>query len=240
VKNPSVKIIDASTAHRTSPGWTYGFAELSAAQYEKIAASKRTANPGCHASGFIALVKPLIEAGLLKKDAELTATSVTGYSGGGKKMIAQYEAENRDKLLDYPRPYSLALKHKHLKEMLAMCELRATPAFLPIVADFYSGMCITVPVFSSQLNCPAQRVRELYAAHYSSGIVKYNPSADENGFASAGILSGKDSMEISVHGNEEMLLLTARYDNLGKGACGAAIENMNIMSGLNPTLGLIL
>ena len=234
VKNPNVKIIDASTAHRTAEAWVYGLPELSNEQYEKIYASKRIANPGCHASGFIALISPLVKAGLIGKEALLTATSITGYSGGGKKMIAEYEAENRNPLLSYPRPYALKLTHKHLKEMKALCGLDSAPAFLPVVADFYSGMCVTVPVFKKDINGTKEDIEKLYADHYKSDIVKYVPDAGEAGFASAGILAGMDSMEISVHGNDDTVLLMARYDNLGKGACGATLECMNILMGKEP------
>ncbi len=240
VENPEVKIIDASTAHRTCEGWVYGLPELSAEQAEKIAASKRVAVPGCHASGFIALLSPLVSAGLVKKDALLCVTSVTGYSGGGKKMIAQYESVQKDPLLAYPRAYALSLTHKHLKEMRAMTGLDTAPAFLPIVSDFYSGMCVTVPVFAKDINGTKKDIEELYSTLYSGKIVKYTANADENGFASAGAFSEKDFMEISVHGSEDTVLLMARYDNLGKGACGAALECMNILTGKAPEYGLSL
>ncbi len=238
VDNPAVKIIDASTAHRTDDGWVYGFGELSEDQMQKIASSKRIANPGCHASGFIALVSPLVSAGILSKDSLLSATSITGYSGGGKKMIAQYEAADRDPLLSYPRAYALSLQHKHLKEMIKLTGLSSAPVFQPIVADFYSGMCVTVPLFTKDLSCSKKDIEQIYADLYNNNIVKFVPDSSESGFASAGILSGKDSMEITVQGNDEMLLLMARYDNLGKGACGAAIENMNILMGNAPEFGL--
>ncbi|MBQ4061317.1 MAG: N-acetyl-gamma-glutamyl-phosphate reductase [Christensenellaceae bacterium] len=240
VTNPKVKIIDASTAHRTAGGWVYGLPELSKEQYEKIYASNRIANPGCHASGFIALIAPLVKAGILSKDILLTATSITGYSGGGKKMIAQYEAKDRDPLLSYPRPYALTMNHKHLKEMKALCGLETSPAFVPVVADFYSGMCVTVPLFKNDINGSKEDIEKLYADHYISDIVKYVADAGESGFASAGILSGKDSMEISVHGNDDTVLLMARYDNLGKGACGAALECMNILMGKAPEYSLMI
>lgn len=240
VENPSVKIIDASTAHRTNDDWVYGFGELSEQQMQKIASSKRIANPGCHASGFIALITPLISEGILSKDALLSATSITGYSGGGKKMIAQYETSDRDPLLSYPRSYALTLQHKHLKEMLKVTGLSSAPAFQPIVADFYSGMCVTVPVFKKDIICSKKDIEQIYANLYNNNIVKYIPDSSESGFASAGILSGKDSMEITVHGNDDTLLLMARYDNLGKGACGAAIENMNILMGNAPEFGLTI
>ena len=238
VENPAVKIIDASTAHRTNDDWVYGFGELSEKQMQRIAASNRIANPGCHASGFIALIAPLAAAGVLDKNALLSATSITGYSGGGKKMIAQYEAADRDPLLSFPRAYALTLHHKHLKEMKKLTGLCSAPAFQPIVADFYSGMCVTVPVFKKDLSCGKKEIEQIYADLYNNTIVKFVQESCESGFASAGILSGKDTMEITVHGSEDTLLLMARYDNLGKGACGAALENMNILMGNSPDYGL--
>ena len=239
VDNPGTAIIDTSTAHRTAPGWVYGFAEL-AGQRERIAASKRIANPGCHASGFIALVAPLVAAGLLKKDALLTCTSLTGYSGGGKKMIAEYEAGDRSPLLDAPRQYGLSQQHKHLPEMAALCGLENAPAFMPIVADFYSGMEVTVPLFAGQLNGTIEDVKAAYRACYAGPVVRYVDDNDEGGFLSAGAFSGRDDMEVRVAGNEERPLLVCRFDNLGKGASGAAIQNMNLLLGLEETEGLVI
>ena len=232
-------IIDASTAHRTLPDWAYGFAELGSAFHEKIATSKRIAVPGCHASGFIALVYPLIEAGLIDDDALLTCHSLTGYSGGGKKMIAQYESEN-DPLLKAPRQYGIGQMHKHLREMRAVTGIKNEPIFCPIVADFYSGMEVTVPLFKAQINGDIQDIRNVYAKKYTGAIVHFDEAADEDGFLSAGKLSGRDDMSVSVYGNDERILLTARYDNLGKGASGAAIECMNISMGIEPKTGLSL
>lgn len=237
VENPAVKIIDTSTAHRTSPGWVYGFPELSG-QREKIAASSRIANPGCHASGFVALVAPLVRQGILKPDARLSCFSLTGYSGGGKKMIAQYEAPDRDPLLKAPRQYGLTQQHKHLKEMAALCGLENAPVFCPIVADFYSGMEVTIPLFSENIIGTAEDIRILYRSCYSAGLVRFTDSADPGEMLSAFALSGKDNMSISVFGNEERMILTARFDNLGKGASGAAIQNMNILLGIDETTGL--
>jgi len=242
VENPLVKIIDASTAHRTNDEWAYGFGELSAKHMQMIASSKRIANPGCHASGFIALITPLIAEGVLSTDAQLCATSITGYSGGGKKMIAQYEAADRDPLLAYPRSYALTLQHKHLKEMKMLTGLSSTPAFQPIVADFYSGMCVTVPLFASQL-CEGKTVEDIkkvYADKYTGPIVRYNESCAEGGFLSAAALSGKDSMEVAVFGNDERIILTAVYDNLGKGASGAAVQCLNYVLGADICEGLEL
>ncbi len=240
VENPAVTVIDASTAHRTLAGWAYGFPELSPAFEEKILSSKRIAVPGCHASGFIALVYPLIEAGILDKSALVTCHSITGYSGGGKKMIAEYEAEERSVLLGAPRQYALLQGHKHLKEMKGVCGLENAPVFCPIVSDFYSGMAVTVPLFASQVKGGVAELKKLYAEKYHGEIVQYVDSADENGFLSGAALSGKDSMRITVAGNDERILLLAVYDNLGKGASGAAIECMNLAIGENRTKGLIL
>ena len=232
-------IIDTSTAHRTAPGWVYGMAELPG-QRARIAASKRVANPGCHASGFIALVAPLVHAGVLDPRAKLSCFSLTGYSGGGKKMIADYEAEDRSPLLDAPRQYGLTQAHKHLKEMAAICALDSAPVFSPIVADFYSGMEVSVPLFGEWIDGGIARVREVYKAAYPGPVIRFVDSADEAGFLSAGALSGRDDMEVTVTGGDERLLLTARFDNLGKGASGAAIQNMNILMGANETEGLVL
>ena len=240
VENPSVTVIDASTAHRTLPDWAYGFPELSASFEEKILSSKRIAVPGCHASGFIALTYPLIEAGLLDKNALVSCHSITGYSGGGKKMIAEYEAEERSVLLGAPRQYALTQQHKHLKEMKGICGLDNAPVFSPIVSDFYSGMAVTVPLFASQVKGGVDELKKLYAEKYQGEIVKYVENADENGFLSGAALSGKDSMQITVAGNDERILLLAVYDNLGKGASGAAVECMNLAIGENRTKGLIL
>ena len=207
---------------------------------ETVASSKRIANPGCHASGFIALVYPLVEAGLLPGDASLSCFSLTGYSGGGKSMIAQYEDPARDKLLDAPRQYALGQQHKHLKEMKLLCSLEKAPVFCPIVADFYSGMEVTVPLFAEDLKGGTGELKEAYRAAYTGKLVHFDEAPDEGGFLSAGACSGFDDMEISVSGNEERILLTARFDNLGKGASGAAIQNMNIRLGLAETTGLSL
>ena len=236
IENPNTAVIDTSTAHRTAQGWTYGFPELDGKR-EEIASSKRIANPGCHASGYIALVAPLVKAGLLDKDVALSCFSLTGYSGGGKKMIAEYEGQERNTLLDAPRQYGLTQQHKHLKEMVALCELETAPAFCPIVSDFYSGMEVTVPVFKKDLKGTMDDVKAVYKRCYEKGLVRYTEDSEE-GFLSAGALSGKDSMQVSVHGNEERILLVARYDNLGKGASGAAIQNMNILLGADEATGL--
>ena len=240
VENDSTIIIDTSTAHRTNPDWAYGFPELSAEREEKLAVSKRIAVPGCHASGFISLVFPLIKAGILDKNTLLTCFSVTGYSGGGKKMIAEYESDERDPLLSAPRQYGIAQKHKHLPEMTAVCGLLNQPIFSPVVADFYSGMTVTVPLFKAQINGTAEDIKKIYKEKYNGPVVSYKEDFDESGFVSANRLKGRDGMEISVSGNEDRILLISRYDNLGKGASGAAVECMNIVMGTDKTKGLIL
>lgn len=232
-------IIDTSTAHRTAPGWVYGFPELSG-QRERIAGARRIANPGCHASGFIALVAPLVQAGLLKADAALTCFSLTGYSGGGKKMIAEYEHPDRAAAYQSPRQYGLNQQHKHLKEMVHVCGLDTAPVFCPIVADFYSGMEVTVPVFRKDLLGSPEEVRQLYQEVYHSPVVHYEPLPAELAMLPANQMAGRDDMVIRVAGNDERILLTACFDNLGKGASGAAIQNMNLVLGLEETQGLIV
>ena len=237
--NPNTVIIDTSTAHRTNSDWAYGFPELSADLYNKIKNSKRIANPGCHASGFIALVYPLIEKGILDENALLSCVSLTGYSGGGKKMIANYEADNRDVLLDAPRQYGLSQSHKHLPEMTAITGIKNAPAFMPIVGDFYSGMEVTIPIFPQMLkDAGIEDIKNIYKEKYTGPVVYFAEDFDENGFVSANKLRNRDSMEISVSGNEDRILLIARYDNLGKGASGAAVECMNIVLGCDLTTGL--
>ena len=234
--NPNVKIIDTSTAHRTNDAWSYGFAELG--RREQIAASKRIANPGCHASGFLALTEPLVRAGVLKKDAYLSCFSLTGYSGGGKKMIADYENGQRDRLLDAPRQYGVTQAHKHLPEMVKISGLQITPAFCPIVGDFYSGMEGTVPVFAKDLTGSVEDVKRVYRETYQTGLVRFVEEDCEGGFLSANAFADRDDMEVRVCGNDERILLVSRFDNLGKGASGAAIQNMNILLGVGEATGL--
>ena len=240
IEDPDVVVLDTSTAHRTDPRFVYGFPELSPERREAVKAARRIAVPGCHASGFIALVYPLIEAGLISPDARLTCHSLTGYSGGGKKMIAQYEDASPDPLLAGPRQYGITQEHKHLKEMVYVTGLAAKPVFCPIVADFYSGMEVTVPLFAEDLRGTADDIRSAYAKKYTGPIVRYTEHADESGFFSAAALSGTDGMEITVAGNDERILLVARYDNLGKGASGAAVECLNLVLGTEETTGLEL
>ncbi len=242
IENPDVKVIDASTAHRTLPEWAYGFPELSPAHLEKIKNSKRVAVPGCHASGFIALVYPLVAAGILPADALLTCHSITGYSGGGKKMIAQYENISRESFLNSPRQYALTQEHKHLKEMKAVTGIENPPVFCPIVSDYYSGMAVTVPLFKEML-CEGKGIEdiiEVYKNTYNSDFVKFTEDTGADAMFCAEKMSGNDGMEIFVQGNENRILLLARYDNLGKGASGAAVECMNILMGIDPKTGLSL
>lgn len=242
VENQDTVIIDASTAHRTNPMWAYGFPELSVEFKEKIINSKRIANPGCHASGFIALIYPLINNDIIKNTVCLSCHSVTGYSGGGKAMIAEYENECRDILLDAPRQYGLSQNHKHLPEMQKITNLKTLPIFCPTVSSFYSGMEVTIPLFAKDLSLgkTINDIKDVYKSLYDGPIVKYSEHSAEDNFLSAGAYSGLDSMEISVHGNAERILLTARYDNLGKGASGAAVECMNLVIGAKSTEGLII
>ena len=236
-------IIDTSTAHRTDERFVYGFPELSKERRAAIAAAKRIASPGCHASGFIALVYPLIEKGILKKSAMLSFFSLTGYSGGGRKMIEQYEDEKRDASLDSPRQYALGQEHKHLKEMKALTGLEREPIFSPIVSSFYSGMQVCIPIFKKQLNFDfdVNDIKNAYKEKYKGPVVNYIDDIKaicEDGFIPANLYQAKDNMGIFVLGNEERILLIAAYDNLGKGASGAAIECMNIVMGVDETTGL--
>ncbi|MBO5262370.1 MAG: N-acetyl-gamma-glutamyl-phosphate reductase [Clostridia bacterium] len=236
IENENVVVIDTSTAHRTNDNWAYGFPELDKSFENKIRNSKRIAVPGCHASGFIALVYPLVKNGIISPDTLLTAHSLTGYSGGGKNMIAQYEDDELDMLLQGPRQYGLTQKHKHLPEMLKVTGLKNAPVFCPIVGTFYSGMEVTVPLFKSQLlKGGIEDIKEIYKKAYNTPLVSYVEAGDENGFLSSVKLEGKDSMQIEVYGNEDRILLVARYDNLGKGASGAAVECLNIVLGAEKT-----
>ena len=237
-ENPDTVLIDTSTAHRVNDGWAYGFPEIGGLR-EKIKNSKRIANPGCHASGFVSLVAPLRERGLLSENAMLSAFSLTGYSGGGKKMIADYEGEEAAALLA-PRTYGLSQSHKHLPEMAKMCSLSVAPAFSPIVSSYYAGMEVVVTLFKEQLNGTAADVKACYNDYYKGDVVNFVENADENGFLSAGAFAGRDDMQIAVFGNDERVTLVSRFDNLGKGASGAAIQNMNIVLGLDETTGLCI
>ena len=239
VTDPDTVIIDTSTAHRVADGWVYGMPELSG-QREKLKAAKRIANPGCHATGFISLVAPLVAAGLIDRNARLSCFSLTGYSGGGKKMIAEYEAPEPDPLYRAPRQYALGQVHKHLPEMAKLCGLDHPPVFSPIVAPYYAGMEVTVPLTPDQISASAEEIREVYRAYYRQGLIRFAEAPDEAGFLSAGAFAGRDDLEVSVFGNEERILLVSRFDNLGKGASGAAIQNMNLVLGLDEQEGLVV
>lgn len=241
IENPATRVIDASTAHRTAPGWVYGFAELKAGQRESIAGAKRVANPGCHATGFLSLAAPLVALGLLPRDAALTCFSLTGYSGGGKKMIAQYEAADREAALSSPAPYALGQTHKHLPEMKAVAGLDTAPVFIPIVDDYYKGMSTTIPLHMSQLRGvgSVEALRRAYADYYAGQtLVTVAPEAPGKVYANA--MAGRDALTVLVDGTDEAVTLTALFDNLGKGASGAAVQNMNLMLGLAETAGLKL
>ncbi|MDT9001606.1 N-acetyl-gamma-glutamyl-phosphate reductase [Paucibacter sp. APW11] len=245
ISNPKTCLIDASTAHRTVPGWTFGLPELCKGQREAIRASKRIANPGCHASAFILALRPLVDAGLLGADALVTATSITGYSGGGKSMIAQYQAGG-DARLESPRPYALGLAHKHLPEMMAHTGLKNAPVFMPIVGNFYKGLAVTVPLPLALLRAgttPAQ-VREALAAHYEGErFIRVMPLRDpatlEEGFFDVQACNDSNRVDLFVFGSETQILVMARLDNLGKGASGAAVQAMNVHLGVEESLGLI-
>ena len=242
VKNENVRIIDTSTAHRTDPDWVYGFPELKRELAEKLPTAKRVAVPGCHASGFNALVSPLVEAGVISDDALITCFSLTGYSGGGKKMIAQYENDKQEEM-NSARIYALGQTHKHLPEMAAVSGLKNAPVFSPIVDDYYSGMLVTVPFFKSQVKGGIEAVKSAYIKKYADkkfiGVSDIDGNLIGNMLGSNN-LSGKDKMQIFVTGNEERFTVSARFDNLGKGASGAAVQCMNIMLGFDETEGLDL
>lgn len=241
VDNAHTVIIDTSTAHRVNPAWTYGFAEVLPGGRNEIAHSKRIANPGCHASGFIALVAPLVRSGVVSPAAQLSCFSLTGYSGGGKSMIRQYEnPDGRAVLLEAPRVYGLNQQHKHLPEMAKMCQLENEPIFCPTVAPYYAGMEVCVPIFASQVVGGKGAIEQAYEHFYSKGLVRFvrDEEAGEEGFLSAAAFAGRDDMQVSVCGTNERLLLVARFDNLGKGSSGAAIQNMNLVLGVDESEGL--
>jgi N-acetyl-gamma-glutamyl-phosphate reductase len=242
VENPDVCVIDASTAHRTAEGWTYGFPELNATQRDAIAASKRIANPGCHATGFVSTTAPLVQAGLLPVDYPLTCYSLTGYSGGGKRMIADYEAAGRPEALDAPGIYGLTLRHKHLPEMQKACGLAHPPVFMPVVDDYYKGMATSIMLHNRLLaGTPgAKGVHECLAEHYAGQrLVHVLPLGSNDPVLYANKLAGTNELCIVVCGNDEHVTVTALFDNLGKGASGAAVQNMNIVLGLEETCGLL-
>lgn len=246
IENDSVRIIDTSTAHRTEEGWAYGYPELSKAHRDAIKNGKRVAVPGCHATGFITVVYPLVAGKILPSDYPVASFSLTGYSGGGKKMIAEYEGENRDVELDSPREYALSQSHKHLKEMKKITGLDREPLFSPIVSDYYSGMVVSVPFYADMMNGKQtpetihKYFEEYYAGEKFIKVMPLGKEADYRGFLGGNGCSGWDGMEIYVTGNEERILVSARFDNLGKGASGAAIQCLNIMLGCEEDKGLNL
>lgn len=236
IENPATRVIDASTAHRTAPGWVYGFPELSPAQREAITAQKRIANPGCHATGFISSAYPLVKSGLVPADFPFTCSSLTGYTGGGKKLIAEYEAEGRDPRHDSHRIYGLTLTHKHLPEMQHVCGLAAPPVFLPILGDFPQGMATTVYLPGYE---PA-RVQEVLTKHYEGQrMVRVAPLGYTEPVIYASTKAGQNDLELIVTGSGNQTIVTALFDNLGKGASGAAVQNMNLMLGFPETEGLL-
>ena len=237
IESDHVAVIDTSTAHRVSPDWDYGFPELSSEHRAAIVNSKRVANPGCHASGFIAGVYPLVKSGVISADFPLTAYSLTGYSGGGKKMIAEYEDENRDPRHESDRIYATSLTHKHLPEMRMICGLTKKPVFSPIVGDFYAGMATSVLL----LGIDAKAAWEALSDHYAGQkLVSVAPLGGDEPVIYANTYAGKDTMRIQVSGQQDQCMVTAIFDNLGKGASGAAIQNMNLLLGLEETTGLSL
>lgn len=244
VTNPRTCLIDASTAHRTHADWVFGLPELAAGQRQRIRASKRIANPGCHASAFILLLRPLVDAGLVPATLPVSATSITGYSGGGKKMIEQYQTSSEQSLTS-PRPYGLSLSHKHVPEMMAHTGLSATPLFMPIVSNFYKGLAVTVPLHRSQLpaGASAEALHAAYAQRYEGErFIRVMPLRDpatlEGGFFDVQGCNDTNRVDIFVFGSETQVLLMARLDNLGKGASGAAVQAMNVHLGLDEGLGL--
>lgn len=242
VENPETRIIDASTAHRTAPGWVYGFPELGADQREAVRTAKRVANPGCYATGFIALIAPLVRRGVLSPDAPLVCHALSGYTGGGKKMIAVYEAAEREPELVSPRHYAVQLSHKHIPEMVSVCGLKRRPIFTPIICDFPQGMVVTVPLYFDMLsgNRSLESLRELYHDFYAGSryVTIRPPEAPACGFIGSNNLANTNDLQIFVCGNEEQVMLAARLDNLGKGASGAAVQNMNIMLDFDESTGL--
>lgn len=243
--NPKTRIIDASTAHRTNPGWAYGFPELDESFRKKIASSNRVAVPGCYASGFIAIAYPLVAAGIVPRDYPVTIHAVSGYSGAGKKAIAQYENPDRDSALDSPRLYALTQAHKHLPEMKKIPDLEFEPIFNPYVCDYFQGMTVTTGFHSRLLSkkVSAHDVQEFFADHYRDcNFVKVADFMGEGilsePFIPANTLAGTNEMQIFVYGNDERIVVTTRFDNLGKGASGAAVQCLNIMMGIDETTGL--
>lgn len=241
VENNNVKIIDTSTAHRTSEGWAYGFPELSKEHRRKIETDSRIAVPGCYASGFISIVYPLVKSGFISPDYDIVCYALSGYTGAGKKGIAQYEDKNRDKELDSPRLYALTQEHKHLKEMKAVSGLSKAPIFSPIICDYPQGMIVSVPLYTDKMAkkyTPAD-ICEMFKEHYNgSDIVKVRDLGYTTGMIGSNNFADRDDMEIEINGNDDRILITSRFDNLGKGASGAAIQCLNIAMGIDEKTGL--
>ncbi len=243
IENPNTRVIDASTAHRTAEGWVYGFPELLPGQRQRVKYARRVANPGCHATGFLSCAAPLVHLGVLPADYPMTCWSLTGYSGGGKKMIAEYEAPDRDPRLDSPASYATGLKHKHIPEMQKMAGLTYAPAFLPVLGDVYKGMATTVMLHNRLLTGQpsAQDIWELLTGYYQDqALIRVAPFGGEGPRLYASELAGKDTLTLTVSGHDGQTLITAQFDNLGKGASGAAVQNMNLMLGFGETAGLSL
>lgn len=241
VENDKVKIIDTSTAHRTLPDWAYGFAELSDEHRNKIAASNRIAVPGCYASGFNSIVYPLVKSGFIDADYDIVCFALSGYTGAGKKGIAQYEDNNRDNELNSPRLYALAQEHKHLREMKAISGLSKEPVFSPIICDYPQGMVVTIPLYTDKMTkkYTKQNIYEMFSEHYgNSPVVKVRELGYTEGMIASNTFENRDDMEIEINGNDDRILITSRFDNLGKGASGAAIQCMNIAMGVDETTGL--
>ena len=243
IQNPHTCLIDASTAHRTVPGWAYGLPELAPGQRAAIRASKRISNPGCHASAFILLLRPLVDAGLVPPDATVAATSITGYSGGGKKMIEQYEAQPTEPALTSPRPYGLTLAHKHLPEMAAHTGLTQPPVFQPIVANFYKGLSVSVPLSLAALGTTAEALQRAFETHYAGErFIRVMPLRDaatlDGGFFEVQGCNDTNRVDIFVFASDTQAIVMARLDNLGKGASGAAVQAMNVHLGVDEALGL--
>jgi len=246
VKSPATRVIDTSTAHRTAPDWVYGMPELARGQRDRIRAAKRVSHPGCHATGFVLAVRPLVDTGLVPAGHPLVCYSITGYSGGGNKLIASYtQGRARGDRLHAPRPYALALKHKHVPEMQAACGLSRPPLFVPVVGDFYKGMAVSVPLVTAELpgKPSLAAVHETLAARYrGEPFVRVLPPGGESaldaGFLSPEACNDTNRLELAVFGNDTHVLIVARFDNLGKGASGAAVQNLNVMLGVDESTGL--
>lgn len=243
LENSKTKIIDASTAHRTNPKWAYGFPELGKNFKEKIIANQLIANPGCYASGFNSIASVLVKHGIIAADYPLTCFAVSGYSGAGNKAISQYENPEREPELDSPRQYALTQNHKHLKEMTAVSGLSRIPIFSPMICDYKCGMVVSIPLFTDMLNkkYTMQNIRDIFSEHYDGcDFIKVREIGYTQDMIGANNFDGRDDMEIEINGNENRIVITSRFDNLGKGASGAAIQCMNLAMGFDEKKGLIL